>query len=43
MTSKKEFGKTSLHLTETVKSISATHFNQGAPDVAAFQPEVPKA
>ena len=39
---KKEFGETSVHLTETVQFISTTPFNQNAPDIGKVQPEVPK-
>lgn len=39
MSVKRSLGK---HLTETVQFISATHFNQYAPDIGKVQPEVPK-
>jgi len=36
---RKEFGKTSVHVTETVLLISTTCFNQNAPDIVKVQPE----
>lgn len=38
---RKEFVKTSVHLTETVQFVTTTQFNQNAPDIGKVQPEVP--